>query len=203
MKAIKDVRPLKTMGEINALTAAIVETSGKRKGQEWLKTRNKTIWLVGIKTMLRASDLLALTLADVAPDGKLAKICKIKEKKTGKTRTVNLQPALPELSAWLKVRPLNSDYLFPGNRITNGKRGPMGVKSWYGVLTTAAEWIGMDGVGTHTMRKTGAYMLYKDSGNDLALVSSVLNHGSIKSTLHYLGLDDETKDAAINHALSF
>jgi integrase len=46
------------------------------------------------------------------------------------------------------------------------------------------------------MRKTFGYHMYKRSGRDIALVQELLNHGSPRQTLRYIGISQEEKDEA-------
>ena len=48
------------------------------------------------------------------------------------------------------------------------------------------------------MRKTGAYRVYTQTGYNIALVMSLLNHSSEKMTLAYLGLDQLSKEKLLN-----
>lgn len=45
----------------------------------------------------------------------------------------------------------------------------------YKILRHAADYVGLDDIGTHTMRKTFGYHLYKKTG-DVALLQKILNH---------------------------
>ena len=49
-------------------------------------------------------------------------------------------------------------------------------------------------LGTHTMRKTGAYRVYTQSNYNIGLVIHLLNHSSEAMTLTYLGLDQASRD---------
>lgn len=49
-------------------------------------------------------------------------------------------------------------------------------------------------LGTHTMRKTGAYFVYEQTGHNIALVMKLLNHSSEKMIWEYLVLDHEAGD---------
>lgn len=53
-------------------------------------------------------------------------------------------------------------------------------------------------LGTHTMRKTGAYRVYKQTNHNIGLVMKLLNHSSEQMTLAYLGLDQETREQILD-----
>ena len=72
------------------------------------------------------------------------------------------------------------------------------VRAWQ-ILNEAAEAVSYnDHVSCHTMRKTFAYWLYKDSGGDISMVQDILGHEDPSITRRYIGIDQQRKDAAIN-----
>lgn len=58
--------------------------------------------------------------------------------------------------------------------------------------------LGINYLGTHTMRKTGAYRVYVQSNYNIGLVMGLLNHSSEAMTLRYLGLDAESERNMLN-----
>ena len=72
------------------------------------------------------------------------------------------------------------------------------MRAWQ-ILNEAAEAVSYnDHVSCHTMRKTFAYWLYKDSGGDISMVQDILGHEDPSITRRYIGIDQQRKDAAIN-----
>ena len=62
----------------------------------------------------------------------------------------------------------------------------------------AAAAIENDGrLGTHTLRKTWARKVYKNSGNDIMILKSALNHSDVSVTQKYLEADEDEVMAAI------
>ena len=53
-------------------------------------------------------------------------------------------------------------------------------------------------LGTHTMRKTGAYRVYVQSNYNIGLVMELLNHSSEAMTLRYLGLDQVSREKMLD-----
>ena len=53
-------------------------------------------------------------------------------------------------------------------------------------------------LGTHTMRKTGAYRVYVQSNYNIGLVMKLLRHSSEAVTLNYLGLDQKTTETLLD-----
>lgn len=54
-------------------------------------------------------------------------------------------------------------------------------------------------LGTHTMRKTGAYRVYVQSNYNIGLVMHLLNHSSESMTLNYLRLDQVSREHILDH----
>jgi integrase len=59
----------------------------------------------------------------------------------------------------------------------------------------AGEKIGLDNIGTHSLRKTFGYQVYKKTAGDLGLVQKLMNHSTSRITLRYIGIDKEIMDS--------
>ena len=53
-------------------------------------------------------------------------------------------------------------------------------------------------LGTHTMRKTGAYRVYEQTNYNIGFVMNLLNHSDQKSTLSYLGLEEVAREELLD-----
>lgn len=161
--------------------------------------RNYTIWRLGMKTLLRVGDVLALKYSDVYDtDGKVKHEVTIHDEKTKKLNTLRLYLAEDELNKyhdWLVENGIKSEYLFPSSQDTSEH---VSKKMYYKVMHTVGDWLGMDNLGTHSMRKTGAYRFYEANGHELLPVMKMLNHSSQEMTMAYLGLDKETMDEKLS-----
>ena len=152
--------------------------------------RNYTIFQVGKATLLRVSDVMTLKKSDVYnPEGNVKNTDFIHDKKTGKANTLYLKPVQQDLLQyhdWLVQQNITSDWLFlstshPDRHITE--------KQFYKVMARVADLLGINYLGTHIMRKTGAYRVYTQSNYNIGLVMYLLNHSSEAMTLTYLRLD--------------
>lgn len=157
--------------------------------------RNQVIFVFGINTGLRVSDILGLNISDV----KNKTYIEIKEKKTGKYKRFPLNNKLKTLTReYLKEREKNyaigeDEPLFIGKKHYRLNRSQV-----YRFLNEACGELGLNiNVGTHTMRKTFGYHHYKQF-NDIALLQKILNHSSPSITLRYIGIDQETIDISYN-----
>ena len=161
--------------------------------------RNYTIFKVGLVTMLRVSDLLALRRNEIfETDGSIKSNAYIIDQKTGKHNVLYLKPAFNDLtiySYWLNQTYPNSEWLFPSSQHPTQH---VSIKQFYKVIRHVGDLLGIDYLGTHTMRKTGAYRVYVQSNYDIGLVMSLLNHSSQAMTLRYLGLDQVSKEKKLD-----
>lgn len=158
--------------------------------------RDRLLFTLGINTGLRISDLLSLQKADVitrtglsAQPWRVAQSIILVERKTGKTREIALnQVARSALKEYLADHcPRETDYLFP-SRI--GVNKPLSRGRAWEILKEAAEQVGIEGIGTHTLRKTFGYHAYQQ-GIDLSLLQEIYQHSSPAITLHYIGITQD------------
>lgn len=146
----------------------------------------------GLNTGLRISDILPVKLKDIRnEDGKFRDYFILKEKKTGKEKKIKLNNALRKaIEAYAKDESLTPDsYLF-----WSKKGSHLGRIQAYRVLNEAAEIIGVENFGTHSMRKTWGYWTYKVSRYNIGLIMDTFNHSSPSITLRYIGVNQDQKD---------
>lgn len=168
--------------------------------------RNYTIFQVGKATLLRvsdvlrlkqASDVLRLKQADVFDDyGAIKQHAFIKDKKTGKRNTLYLKPVMMDLvmyQQWLKRNGYEgtTEWIFPS---TTRPQKHIDERQFYNVMAKVGDLLDINYLGTHTMRKTGAYRVYVQSNYNIGLVMKLLNHSSEAMTLAYLGLDQVSRE---------
>lgn len=170
---MNEVQPLKSKHDIERMKSA-------------LHGRDLLLFTIGINSSLRISDILPLTVADVQGDH-----IAVTEQKTGKRKMIRINEAIKHaVDVLIPSDALPTDYLFPSRKGTE----PIGrVQAWR-ILNRAAKRAGIDiAFGTHTLRKTFAYMAYHN-GTDLALLMRVLNHSSQRETLRYIGIEQDSID---------
>lgn len=163
--------------------------------------RNYTIFQVGKATLLRVSDVLRLKQTDVFDDyGAIRQHAFIKDKKTGKPNTLYLRPVMNDLAIyqqWLKRNHYegSTEWLFPS---TTRPDKHIDERQFYNVMHRVGELLDINYLGTHTMRKTGAYRVYVQSNYNIGLVMRLLNHSSEAMTLAYLGLDQVSREQMLD-----
>ena len=161
--------------------------------------RNYTVFQVGKATLLRVSDVMKLRWADVLNEnGTVRQNAFIHDQKTGKANLLYLKPVQADLlayQAWLQENHLVSDWLFPS--IQHSDRH-ITEKQFYKIMSKVGDLLGINYLGTHTMRKTGAYRVYTQSNYNIGLVMHLLNHSSEAMTLAYLGLDQASQETMLD-----
>lgn len=162
--------------------------------------RDLLLFVMGINTALRVSDLLSLIVGDVRDsDGQFRPFVLLKETKTRKMKRFPLNEAILEvLKGYIGPAMQDSEPLFASLSREKGTRGkkPISRVQAYRILNGAAQKVGIEeAIGTHSLRKTFGYHTYKKTGN-LALVQKLLNHASSGDTLRYIGIDQEDMDDA-------
>ena len=163
--------------------------------------RNYTIFQVGKATLLQVSDVLRLKQTDVFDDyGAIRQHAFIKDKKTGKPNTLYLRPVTNDLAIyqqWLKRNHYEgrTEWLFPS---TTRPDKHIDERQFYNVMHRVGDLLDINYLGTHTMRKTGAYRVYVQSNYNIGLVMRLLNHSSEAMTLAYLGLDQVSREQMLD-----
>ena len=148
--------------------------------------RDHILWLVGVQSGLRVSDIVKLRVDDVWKQD----IRRIKEKKTEKQRPLYLNSrSMTAIQRYIKEHDLQaSDWLLPSRR-SDGS-GHISITQAYRIIREAGEACGCSHVGTHTMRKSFGYHYYKKT-HDVATLMRIFNHASPSVTLRYIGIERE------------
>lgn len=151
--------------------------------------RNYMLFVVGINSGLRISDILQLKVLDTQKS-----YFNVVEKKTKKTRRIEMTPQLKrELKQYVEDKE-EHEYLFKSRE---GVNKPISRSAAYKILNNAALAVGLEeNIGTHTLRKTFGYHFYKQT-KDVALLQEILNHSSPKITLRYIGINQDQMDKAM------
>lgn len=159
--------------------------------------RNYLLFVLGINTALRATDLLSFKYKDVIePNGNPLEHIKLRDTKTGKHNKIKLSKNVVEAIKRYVKEDYDGDldkYLF---RSRKGNNQPITRQGAWQILKEASTAVGVKDVGIHSLRKTWAYHSYK-TGTHLAIIQDMLNHSSIDVTLRYIGITQDEKDQAV------
>ena len=159
---------------------------------DYLKSNNErdyVLFMFGIYTGLRISDILKFRVRDVKDKDAVY----IREKKTGKEKRFPINPELkPIIEQYIRGKK-DFEFLFKSPNYPNK---PITRQQAYNILTAAAKAFGLDGIGTHTLRKTFGYHMYQQT-HDAVTLKEIFNHADISVTLRYIGINQDNKDKAI------
>jgi integrase len=160
--------------------------------------RNALLFRVGLNTILRIQDILDLKVKDIFhEDGSYREYLSLFERKTRKyknrqLKNVKLNSLLrKEIKDYVDLFELKpEDYIFFS--LHNPEKNLDRIEAWR-ILKKASGKVGIKNFGTHSMRKTLAWTIYKQT-KDISLVMIMLNHHSPRTTLRYLGITQESID---------
>jgi integrase len=151
--------------------------------------RDLALFNLAIDSKLRSCDLVALRVADVATTGGIRERAVVVQQKTGHPVQFELtdQPRESVLR-WITHQALgDKDYLFPSRRRA---RPHLSTRQFARIVNRWVAAIGLDPgkYGTHSLRRTKAAVIYRETGN-LRAVQLLLGHTKLESTVRYLGVE--------------
>ncbi len=185
----KEVQPIRDTKKIDAMKSIM-------KGES--NYRDLLLFVLGINTGLRISDILALKWESfITGGGRLLKTgdqLNVVEIKTKKVKSFVINRSVAEAlklyhDSLANVNP--DDPVFSSRKTDDGSLQPITRIAAWQMLNRYANMVGLnDGIGTHTLRKTFGYHLYK-KGVALEYIQKMLNHSSPAITLRYIGITQE------------
>lgn len=185
---IINVQPLRTAEEIEEMKLAIKRGNKGTPKRSELADRDVLVFLIGINTGLRVNDIIRLKVGDVRGKNEFV----IYEGKTQKRREVNISMLQDEIKRYTEGRQPD-EYLFKSQKGT----GHITTTQVYRILDNAADFLGRDDVGTHTMRKTFGYHHYKQF-KDVAILQEIFNHAAPSITKRYIGIRQDEINESLN-----
>ena len=161
------------------------------------EVRNRGLFMIGVSTGGRISELLSLTIGDVYQNGSavsdlLFDKSIVKGGEVSRAVPVNIdgRAAIDDLIGWHRER-YNTTHasrpLFP-SRNKNGSVA-MNRQTAHEMLKKAFLAAGLNGkLATHSLRKSFAQRVYEQSG-DIYLVQELLGHRNVATTQKYIGIN--------------
>lgn len=181
---MKVVHPIRDLKQLEAVKGYL---RGKNK-------RDFLLFMVGISSALRISDILMLKVNQVWDGRKPTEFIEVNEKKTGKYKRFPITPNLAKsIKEFMKDFPdkKQDDFLFTSRKGTNQ---PITRQYAASMLNEACDMVGItEKFSTHGMRKTWGYWAFK-KGISLDYICIALNHRSVAETKRYLGILQEDLD---------
>ena len=169
------------------------------------EARNRGLFMLGVSTGGRISELLSLQIGDVWQNDRavmdlLYDRSIVKGGEVSRAVPVNRdgREAIDDLIAWHQARFGNvpeSRPLFPSRH--NSGTVPLHRQTAHQMLKKAFIAAGLNGkIATHSLRKSFAQRVYEQS-NDIYLVKELLGHKNVSTTQQYLGVNYADARAAV------
>jgi len=136
---------------------------------------------------LRVSDVLRLRLCDIVRDGDRYRL-EIVEQKTGKSRVFTVP---------LVIAQYIENYCLRNSIKRDERIFPITERAIQKQLAIVCDYLGYEGISTHSFRKWYATEIYKNNGYDIALVQRLLQHSSASTTQRYIGIEPQRIEKAI------
>lgn len=150
--------------------------------------RIATILVLESNLGIRIGDVLKLRLADIIKDGDRYRL-DITESKTNKIRTFTVPI---EIYQFIKIYCLE-------NKI-KGKIFSISERAVQKHLKNTCDYLGLEGISTHSFRKFFATQIYISSNYNIELVRALLQHSNVSITQKYIGIESKQIEEALqNH----
>lgn len=213
---MNEVQPIRDREKIQQMKDILGKTSECATDQKQMDAkRNRMIFVTGINSGLRVSDIRTLNIEDVMnEDYTIKDHISIIETKTKKPKKFPINDSLKnELQEYIsslfhfkysisldskilnnqeRIKEILTHALFPSS-----KGGYLTRIQIYRILNEASKIVGLEEIGTHTMRKTFGYFFYLQK-HDIAMLQKLFNHSSPSVTLRYIGIEQDQIDQAYN-----
>ncbi len=176
------VQPIRCKKQINAIKKILKATS----------LRDHCLFVLGINSALRISDLLKFKIEDVIEkNGKVKESISLRETKTDKLKNFALSKnAKLAINLYLESR----KYKLKEPLFLSRKGGAITRVQAYRIINAAAKEIGLkEKIGTHTLRKTFGFHAYQENV-DIVLLQKLFNHSCPSVTLAYIGITQKKID---------
>lgn len=155
------------------------------------RLRDRALFNLAIDSKLRGCDLVSLKIGDLVSGGSVRSRAVIVQRKTGRPVQFELLDcARASLAEWLTRRGgAIDDFAFP-SRCDLATH--LSTRQYARLVDEWVQAVGLrrEDYGTHSLRRTKAALIYKQTGN-LRAVQILLGHTKIETTVRYLGVEVE------------
>jgi len=178
----------KLIGQKSPLTMQEIWSIRMRLQNEG-RLRDTALFNLALDSKLRACDLLNLRVSDVSSGDTVNSRATVMQQKTGRpVRFEITRRSRKSVNDWIEYASLRrTDYLFP-SRIRRSQH--LSTRQYSRIVSSWVAAIGLDPTpyGTHSMRRTKATLLYRQTKN-LRAIQLLLGHSKLDSTVRYLGIE--------------
>lgn len=154
--------------------------------------RIATALLIESNLGIRVSDIIKLKLKDIIKDGNRYRL-DIIEQKTGKNRTFTVPM---ELYQYIQ------QYAIDNNIKSDEVLFPISDRAIQKQLKIVCDYLGYEGISTHSFRKFFATNIYLNNNYNIVLVQELLQHSSPAITQRYIGIGSRELEQAIQNNLN-
>ena len=193
------MEPIRNPQKIRELIKYVLYKGYKRDG---------ILILFALNTLLRVSDMIDIKYEQLFDqNGEVREYFDIqinksmrRSKENGKVIKVKTRRIRLPNDFCKELKKYADDYdMAPGDYIFYSTEEPtqhVHRKTIWRRLSRYAYAVGIEKLGTHGLRKTGAFQLWK-KGVPIRVISQMLNHSSIAQTLQYISINQEMIDKAV------
>lgn len=142
---------------------------------------------------LRISDILQLRLSAIIRDGDRCRL-NIVEQKTKKKR---------EFTVPTDIYIYIQNYALENNINPAAKLFDIGERAVNKHLHLVCDYLGYEGIGSHSFRKYFATSIYVNNNYDINLVRVLLQHSSTVTTQRYIGIQNKNIEDALQNHIKF
>jgi site-specific recombinase XerD len=165
--------------------------------------RDKNLFILGLKTGMRISELLSLTVGDVWQYDQPVDMLSlrkqvVKGKKEARAIPLNkdAKNAIRELKEWLSTQVVDLTQDTP--LFASQKGGHITRMQAHRILNRAFKKAGLTGkLATHSMRKTFGTRVYSAT-KDIMTTKELLGHANVNTTQKYIGVGMDALKAAVD-----
>lgn len=171
------VEPIRDIESISAVKSILRKQS----------QRDLLLFVFGINTGIRVSELLAIKVEDIRDQHGLKEFLHLKDSNSGEDRAYYINKSVQlELKNYLKTHDFeDQDYLFKSKK----NKMPITRQQAYRIINKAVKDAGIPGkIGMHTLRKTFGYHAYR-KGIAISIIMQIYHHHSPSETLRYIGIN--------------
>jgi integrase len=185
---MNNVEPIRNKEKVFAIKQYILSDHYSEK----YRARDYLLFVFGINSALRISDLLSLQVKDVFnSQGEIKESFKIRIGKTKREMKILINESVRKALKYYFDKekfPGPNDYLFKTHTGQKLDR----IRAWV-LIKKWVKAVGLDpaNYGTHTLRKTWGYHSRKNFGIPIELISEKLGHKSNAVTKRYIGISQE------------
>lgn len=145
-------------------------------------------------TAMRLGDVLNLKLNNIVEYAPERFRWNVKEQKTGKIRRNEID---------IRLVTALKEYAKKNHIAEDGKLFQVTTRAINKQLKIITNYLNLNNVASHSIRKGGATALYKNTNKDILQVQRLLMHSNVETTMRYINVSDEEFNEALSKNILF